>query len=80
MKKHCVGRFCKQFERYFYMKIIVSIIPTDLVTNFLLSYLKFVFSHKPKQESGFHQVGGMITRNTSVFCLWRSIPKPCQIQ
>ena len=32
-----VVRFHKEFERYFYMKIMVTIIPTDLVSNLLLS-------------------------------------------
>ena len=36
------------------MKIIATIIPTDLVTNSLLP------SYKPKQESGFQQVGGLV--------------------
>ena len=50
------------------MKIIVNIIPTDLVTNWLF-ILFFVLSYKPKQESGFQQVGGLVTRNISVFYL-----------
>ena len=46
------------------MKIIVGIIPTDLVANSLLS-----FTTIQKQESGFQQVGDLETRNISVFCL-----------
>ena len=42
------------------MKIIVTIVHTDLVTNSLLN---------EKQESGFQHVGGLVTRNISVFCL-----------
>ena len=49
------------------MKIIVTIIPTDLVTNLLLS--SFSFLTNQKQESGFQQVGDLVTRNISVFCL-----------
>ena len=45
------------------MKIIVTIIPTDLVTNLLLSS----FCPFQKQESGFQQVGGLVTRNISDF-------------
>ena len=50
------------------MKIVVTIIPTDLVTNLLLSFF-LSFLTNQKQESGFQQVGGLVTRNISVFCL-----------
>ena len=50
------------------MKIIVTIIPTDLVTNWLLFLFLSVLTNQ-KQESGFQQVGGLVTRNISVFCL-----------
>ena len=46
------------------MKIIVTIIPIDLVTNFIL-FLFFLANQK--QELDFQQVGGLVTRNTSVF-------------
>ena len=47
------------------MKIIVTIFPTYLVTNFLLSsFLSFLTNQR--QESGFKQVGGLVTRNISV--------------
>ena len=32
--------------------------------------LFFSFLTHQKQESGFQQVGGLVTRNISVFCLW----------
>ena len=55
------------------MKIIVTIIPTYLVINLLLSsffhFLQQKQEQKQKQESGFQQVGGLVTRNISVFCL-----------
>ena len=52
------------------MKIIVTIIPTDLVTNLLLSsFCPFLQTKNQKQESGFQQVGGLVTRNISAFCL-----------
>ena len=44
------------------MKIIVTIILADLVTNLVTNQ---------KQKSGFQQVGGLVTRNISVFCLSR---------
>ena len=48
------------------MKIIVTIIPTDLATNLLLySFISFLTNQN--QESGFHQAGGLVTRNISVF-------------
>ena len=50
------------------MKIIVTIIPIDLVANLLLSSF-FLFLTNQKQESGFQQVGGLGARNISVFCL-----------
>ena len=47
------------------MKIIITIIPTDLVTNWLLSFFSFFVNQK--QESGFQQVGGLLMGNISVF-------------
>ena len=52
------------------MKIIAAIIPTDLVTN-LLFFLFLSFLTNQKQEPGFQQVGGLVTRNISAFCLSR---------
>ena len=46
------------------MKIIVTIIPSYLVTNSL-----FVLPNKSKQESDFQQVGGLVTSNISTFGL-----------
>ena len=51
------------------MKIIVTTIPTDLVTNSLLSSLSFLTNQK--QRSDFQQVGGLVMRNISVFYLQR---------
>ena len=50
------------------MKIIVTIIATDLVTNLHLSFF-LSFLTNQKQESGFQQAGGLVTRNISVFFL-----------
>ena len=44
------------------MKIIVTIIPADLVITLFLSSFCLPY----KQESGF-QAGGLVTRNISVF-------------
>ena len=49
------------------MKIIVTIIPKDLVTDLLLSSLSFLTNQK--QESGFQKVGGLAMRRMSVFRL-----------
>ena len=57
-------RFYKEFERDLYMKIIVTKIPANLITNLLSS-----FRRNQKQESNFHQVPDLVTRNISVFCL-----------
>ena len=43
------------------MKIIVTTISTDLVTNSLLSSF-FSFLINEKQESSFQQVGGLVTK------------------
>ena len=48
------------------MKIIATIISTDLVPNFIL-FLFFLLNQK--QESGFQQVGGLVTKNIYDFCL-----------
>ena len=45
------------------MKMIVTIISTDLVTN------STDLATNQKQESGVQQVGDLGTRNNSVFCL-----------
>ena len=50
------------------MKIIVTMIPTDLVTNLLLS---FPCPFLEKQESSFQQAGGVVTRNIPFFCYKR---------
>ena len=50
------------------MKIIVTIFSTDLVPTFTL-FLSFLTSQK--KESDFQQVGGLVMRNISVFCLSR---------
>ena len=50
------------------MKIIVTIIPTNLVANSIL-FLFCLFVQK--QEPKFQQVGDLVTRNISAFCLLR---------
>ena len=52
------------------MKLIVTIIPTALVTNSLLSLLLY-FWRKQKRESKLEQAVGLVTRNISVVCLQR---------
>ena len=47
------------------MKRNVTIIPTDLVTNSLLSSF-CPFLQTKKKESDFQQDGGQVTRNISV--------------
>ena len=60
--------FYQQFKRYFHNKTILTIIPTDLVANLLLSsFLSFLTNLR--QWSGFQEVGGLVKRNISVFCL-----------
>ena len=47
------------------MKIIVTIIATNLVTNFVFILL-FTFLTNQKKESGFQQVDGVV--NEKYFC------------
>ena len=48
------------------MKIIVTIVPTNLVTKFgFISFLSF--RRNQKQESNFQEVGGLVTRNISFY-------------
>ena len=64
----CSKGFTSNLRDIFYVKIIVTIILPDLVTNSLLfSFCPFLQTKKP--ESRVQQVGGLVTRNTSVFCL-----------
>ena len=64
----CSKGFTSNLRDIFYVKIVVTIILSDLVTNsLLLSFCPFLQTKKP--ESGAQQVGGLVTRNTSVFCL-----------
>ena len=57
------------------MKIIVTIIPTHLVTNLF-------FLTNQKQESRFQQVGGLVSEIFLFFVYTelRSTSKPCRIQ
>ena len=50
------------------MKIIVTMIPSSLVTSSLLS-LPCPFIETKKKESNFQQVGGLVTRNSFAYCL-----------
>ena len=59
------------------MKIMVTIIPTDLVSNFLFFLSNLT---NQKQESDFQQVSGLLTRNISVYNESRSTSKPFRIQ
>ena len=54
------------------MKIIVAIIPTNLAANSLLSLFCPAFETINKNLStSFTKVGGLVTGNVSVFCLYR---------
>ena len=50
------------------MKIIVTIIPANLVTNLLLSIVR-----NQKQESNFQEVGDLVTRNKGVALYFKGI-------
>ena len=53
------------------MKIIVTVIRIDLVTNAFLSFCFLSFLTSQKRESGFQQVSGLVIRSISIFCLYR---------
>ena len=55
------------------MKIMATVIPTDLVTKLLLS-LFFSFLRKQKQESNLQKIVALITRGISIFYLQRVTP------
>ena len=61
VKKHCVAKVLLGIWETFLDENNRTIIPTDLVTNLLLSSLFFLTNQK--QESGFQQLGGLVTRN-----------------
>ena len=50
------------------MRMIVTIIPTNLITNSLLS-LFLSFHRNQKEESNLQQVDGLVTRNSFAFRL-----------
>ena len=54
-----------QFVRYFYLKIIVSVISANLDTNLFL--FLFCLSVEFKKEWNFQPVGGLVTRNNFHF-------------
>ena len=63
------------------MKIFVPIIPTNLVTNSLISF--FALSEKQKQSSDFKQVGRLLRRYIYMLFVYsesRPTSKPCPIQ
>ena len=39
--------------------------------SYKFAFILFVLSYKQQQESGFQQVGCLVTKSISVFCLWR---------
>ena len=51
IQKRCVTKIYKEFETHYYLKIIVTIISTNLVTNsFLFIFCPFIKNQKKKQE------------------------------
>ena len=47
---------------------MMTMIPTDLVINSLLSSVFNLFTNQ-KQESGFQQFVGLVARNIFIFCI-----------
>ena len=68
MKKHCVAKVLLAVSEIFLHE------NNNNYNSYRFSY-RFVFIlflsflTNQKQESGFQQVGGLVTRNISVFCL-----------
>ena len=70
-KNKVLKRFCKEFERHFCTKIIVVIIPTNLVTS---------LHRNQKQELNFQQVGDLEVFPFFVYSELKSTLKVCRIQ
>ena len=67
-KKRFVAKILEgNYGTFFCTKIILTTIPTSLVTNLLLYF--FVLSKKPKIRINVQWVGGLVIRNISLFCL-----------
>ena len=70
MKKHCVAKFLLAISEIFFHE------NNRNYNSYIFSY-KFAFVlffsvlTNQKQESGFQEVGGLVTINISVFCLWQ---------
>ena len=64
LKKYCVAKVLLTIGKYFYMKRIISTIPTGLVTNSLLS--SFCPFLQTKNKNQVQQVGGLVTINISL--------------
>ena len=55
------------FETNFKTKMIVALIPIDVVTNWFLP-LSWSLCIEQKRKSIFYKVGGLVTKYISVFC------------
>ena len=62
----------KDFESFYSKKIVVNIIPVDFVKNWLF-FPYFFFRTKQKLRSAFQEVGGLLKKYISVFCLQRVV-------
>ena len=74
-------RFHRQFKRYFYMKVIVTTIPTGLVTNSLLSSFCPFLQIKNKNQI----FSRLVVWKLEIFLVFvysesHSASKPCRIQ
>ena len=67
-EKNCVAKVLQAIWDIFLHENNGNYNSTDLVINPLLSSFCSILQTKTK-KSGFQQVGGLVTRNISVFCL-----------
>ena len=68
MKKHCVAEVLLAIQEIFLHENNRNYNSNRLSYKFaFILFLSFLTNQK--QESGFQQVGGLVTRNISVFCL-----------
>ena len=77
-------RFYQQFERYFYIKIIGTIIPTYLVRNFSPLFV-LSYNNKKKKKKKRIKLSASCQFGNQVFCFLlysesRSSSKACRIQ
>ena len=70
MKKHCVAKNLQGIWERFLCENNLNY--NSYKCSYKFTFISFLsFRRNQKQGSNFQQVGGLVTRNSSAFCLWR---------